>query len=100
MYEFETSCSDSYIPPACTPAYAPPLCEICQCSDHDSSSCPYYIPSEGLAGISNMIETIEKQRVELEIKMREFDCHVNQTLGLILLSLMFVCVMMVCVFLL
>jgi len=49
------------------------MCEICRCSDHNSSSCPYYIPNEGLARISNMIETINKQRVELEIKMREFD---------------------------
>ena len=40
-YEFEASCSDSYIPPPCIPAYVPPMCEICQCSDHDSSSCPY-----------------------------------------------------------
>ena len=55
--EFETSCSGSYIPPPCTPAHAPPLCEICHCSDHDSSSCPYYIPSESFARISNMIET-------------------------------------------
>jgi len=100
MYEFETSCSDSYISPPCIPAYVPPMCEIYHCTDHDSSSYPYYIPNEGLARISNMIDKIEKQRVELEIKMREFDCHVNQTLGLILLSLMFVCVMMVCVFLL
>jgi len=55
------------------------MCEICHCSDHDNSSCPYYIPSEGLARISNMIATIEKQRVELEIKMREFNlsCKTN-----------------------
>jgi len=72
-YEFETSCSESYIPSPCIPAYAPSLCEICHCSDHDSSSCPYYISNEGLARLSNMIETIDKQRVELEFKMREFN---------------------------
>ena len=99
-HEFETSCSESYIPAPCIPAYAPPLCEICHCSDHDNSSCPYYIPSEGLARISNMIATIEKQGVELEIKMRESDLSFKTTLGLVLLNLMFVCVMMVCLFLL
>ena len=72
-YEFETSCSDSYIPPPCIPAPVPPMCAICHCSDHASSSCPYYIPSDGLARISNMIETMNKQRVEFETKMREFD---------------------------
>jgi len=72
-YEFKTSCSDAYIPPPCIPAYVRPMCEICHCSDHDNSSGPYYIPNEGLARLSNVIETIDKQRVELKFKMREFD---------------------------
>ena len=45
-----------------------------------------------------MIKTMNKQRVEFEIKMREFD--MRSTLGLVLLNLMFVCVMMVRLFLL
>ena len=72
-YEFETSCSNFYIPPPCIPTHAPTLCEICHCSDHDNTSCPYYISNDGFARLSNMIETIDKQRVELEVKMREFD---------------------------
>ena len=36
-YEFETSCSDFYIPPSCIPTHAPTLCEICHCSDHENT---------------------------------------------------------------
>ena len=46
-YELETSCSDSYISPPCIPTYALPVCEICHYSDHNSTSCPYYISDEG-----------------------------------------------------
>ena len=59
--EFETSCFDSYMPPPCVSAHAPTLSDICHFSNHDSSSCPYYIPNEGLARLSHMIETIYKQ---------------------------------------
>jgi len=72
-HEFETSCSEFYIPPPCIPPHVPTLCDICSCSDHDSSSCPYYISDEGFARLSNMIETMDKQQVEFELKMREFD---------------------------
>ena len=71
-YEFETSCSDFYIPLPCIPAYVPPVCEICHCSDH-YSRCSYYSSNEGFARSSNMMETIDKQRVELDIKMMKFD---------------------------
>jgi len=72
-YEFETGCSDSYIPPPCIPAYVPPVCEICHCSDHNNIACPYYISNEDFARLSSMIETMSQQQVEFEIKMREFD---------------------------
>jgi len=65
-HEFETNCSDSYIP-----TYAPPVCEICYCSDYDSTSCPYYIFDEGFARLNSMIETMNKQQAEFENKMRE-----------------------------
>jgi len=73
MYEFETSCSDSYIPSPCIPTYAPPMCEICHCSDHGSTFCPYYISDEGFARFSSMKETMNKQQVEFANKMREYD---------------------------
>jgi len=73
MYEFEASCFVSYMPPLCIPTHAPTLCNIYHCSDHDSSSCPYYISDKGFARLTNMIETTDKQRVEFEIKMRDFD---------------------------
>ena len=60
-YEFETSHSDSYIPPPCIPTYAPPMCIICHCSDHDNTFCPYYISDDDFARISSMIETMNKQ---------------------------------------
>ena len=72
-YEFETSCFDSYIPSPCIPTCTPPMCTICHCFDHDSNSCPYYISNEGFARLSHMIQTMDKQRVEFEIKTREFD---------------------------
>jgi len=72
-YEFETSCFDSYIPSPCIPTCAPILCDICHCSDHDNTSCPYYISDDSFARLSDMIETMDKQRAELQIKMREFD---------------------------
>ena len=61
LYEFETSCSDSYIQSPCIPTYAPSMCEICHCSDHDSISCSNYIFDEGFAILSSMIETMNKQ---------------------------------------
>ena len=48
-YEFETSCFDSYIPPPCILDLAHSLCETCYCSNHDSTSCLYYISGEGFA---------------------------------------------------
>jgi len=72
-YEFETSCFVSYMPPPCIPTHAPTLCNICHCSDYDSSSCPYCISDDGCARLSSMIETMNKERVEFEIKMRVFD---------------------------
>jgi len=72
-YEFETSCFDFYIPPPYIATCVPPVCEICHCSDHYSHCCPYYISNEGFPRFSNMIEAIDKQRVEFELKMREYD---------------------------
>jgi len=72
-YEFETSCSDSYIPSPCIPTYAPPMCEICHCSDHDSTFRPYYISDEGFARLNSMIKTMNKQQAEFENKIREFN---------------------------
>ena len=40
-YEYEISCTNSYIPPPYIPDYAPPMREIRHCSDHGSNSCPY-----------------------------------------------------------
>jgi len=73
IYEFETSCSDSCTPPPCIPDYAPPVCKIYHCSNHASNSCPYYISNEGFAGLSNMIETMNKQQIEFANKLREYD---------------------------
>jgi len=67
-YEFETSCFKFYIPSPCIHTHAPTLCNICHFSDHDSCSCPYSISNEGFARLSSMIETMNKQRVEFEIK--------------------------------
>ena len=72
-HEFETSCFDSYIPSPCILTYTPPVCEICYCSDHDNTSCPYYVSNEGFARLSSMIETMNKQQAKFENKMREFD---------------------------
>jgi len=63
-YEYEISCTNSYILPSCIPDYAHPMCEICHCSDHGSNSCPYYIFDEGFARINNMIETMNEQQIE------------------------------------
>jgi len=49
------------------------MCEICYCSDHNSTSCPYYILDDGFARVSSMIETMNKQQVEFANKMREYD---------------------------
>jgi len=72
-YEFETSYSDSYMPSPCIPIYAPPVCEICHYSDLNSTSCTYYISDEGFTRLSSMIETMNRQQAEFEIKMWEFD---------------------------
>jgi len=72
-YEFETSYSYSYIPSPWIYNYASPVCEICHCYDHDNTSCPYYIFYDGFAGLSSMIEIINKQRLEFAQKMRERD---------------------------
>ena len=70
-YEFETSCSNSYIPPPFISNYTPHMCEICRCSNHDDTSCPYYISNDGFVRLNSMIETINKQQVEFANKMRE-----------------------------
>jgi len=70
-YEYEISCTNSYIPPPCIPHYAHPMCEICHCSDHASNSCPYYISDEGFARLSNMIETMNEKQIEFANKMRD-----------------------------
>ena len=57
-YEFKTSRFNSYIPFPYMPTYAPSVCGICHCSDHDNTSCPYYISDEGFAILSSMIETM------------------------------------------
>jgi len=71
-YEFETSYSDSYIPPPCIPNYASPVCEVCHCSYHDNNSCPYCISDDGFARLSSMIETMNEQQFEFANKMREY----------------------------
>jgi len=77
------------------------LCvKFVKCSDHDSSSCPYYIPSDGLARISNMIETMNTQRVELETKMREFDLSWKANFSFSSSKLDVCLCVMVCLFLL
>ena len=68
-HEFEIICSDSYIPSPCISTYAPPMCEICHCSNHDSTFCPYYISDEGFARLSGMIETMNKQQAEFANRM-------------------------------
>ena len=60
-YEFETSCSDSYISPPCIPTYAPFVCKICHCFDQDNTTGPYYISNEGFAGLSSIIDAMNKQ---------------------------------------
>jgi len=57
----------------CIPDYAPSMCTIWCCSDHDSTSCPYYISDEGFARLSNMIKAMNMQQAEFESKMREYD---------------------------
>ena len=51
-YEYEISCTNSYIPPPCIPDYAPPMCEIYYCSDHDNNSCSYYISDGALLDLA------------------------------------------------
>ena len=60
-YEFESSHSNSYIPPRCILNYAHLMCEICCCSDHDSNSCPYHISIDSFARLSSMIETMNER---------------------------------------
>jgi len=60
-YEIETNCSNSYISPPCIPNYTLLVCEICDCSDLDSNSYPYYISDDDFARLSNMIETMKEQ---------------------------------------
>jgi len=57
--------------PPCIPTHTPTSCEICHCSDHDSTSCPYYISNDGFARLNSMIETMKQ--VEFTNKMREYD---------------------------
>ena len=59
-YEYEISCTNSYIPPPCIPDYAPPVCEICHCSNHESNSCPRDISDDSFAKLSSLIETINE----------------------------------------
>ena len=62
IYKFDTSCSDSYIPPACISNYAL-LCEIFHCSYYDSTSCPYYISDDGFSRRKSMIEIMNELQV-------------------------------------
>jgi len=66
-YEFETNCSESYIPPPCISNYTHPVCEICHCSYHDSTSYPYCISDDGFARLSSIGETMNKQQVKFVI---------------------------------
>ena len=72
-YEFEISCANSNNPLPCIPDLAPSLCETCHCSDHDSTSCPYYISDEGFTRLSSMIETIDEQHIKIVNSKREYD---------------------------
>ena len=49
------------------------MCEICHCSDHDSTSCPYYISDDGFIRLSSIIEAMNKQQVEFINKIQEND---------------------------
>jgi len=71
-----------YIRPPCVPTYAPLVCIICHYSDHDSTSCPYCIYDDGLARLSSMIETMNKQQVEFANKTREYDLSYKTNLRL------------------
>ena len=53
-YEYEISCTNSYIPPPCIPDYAHPVSEIFHCFDHGSNSYPCYISDEGFVRLSNI----------------------------------------------
>jgi len=72
-YEFEISCANSYNPRPCIPNLAPSLCETCHCSDHDSTSYPYYISDEVFSRLSSMIEIINEQHIEIVNRMREYN---------------------------
>jgi len=72
-YEFEISCANSYNPLPCIPDLAPSLCEACHCSDHDSTSCPYYISDEAFSRLSSVIEIINEQHIEIVNRIREYD---------------------------
>ena len=72
-YKFEMSCANSYNPLPCIPDLAPSLCETCHCSDHDSTSCPYFISNEAFSRLSSMIETINEQHIEIVNRMWEYD---------------------------
>jgi len=72
-YDFETSCVNSCNPLPCIPDLAPSFCETCHCSDHASTSCPYYISDEGFTRLSSMLETIDEQHIRIFNSLREYD---------------------------
>jgi len=74
------------------------MCKICSYSNHDSSSRPYYISNDGFSRLISITETMTEQQVEFVSKMQEYD--MSLTLGLVILTFMFICVMMVCLSLL
>jgi len=68
-YDFDISCANSYNPPPCILDLAPSWCETYHCSDHDSTSCSYYISDEGFNRLSSMIETIDEQHIKKPIQI-------------------------------
>jgi len=72
-YEFETSCFESHIPSPCISNLAPSLCATCYCSDHNSTSCSYYISDKDFTRLSSMIETIDEQHIHIINSMQEYD---------------------------
>jgi len=100
IYKFETSCTNSFSSSPYIPKYALLVCEICNCSGHDSNSCPCDIFADGFARLSNTIEIMNEQQVKLTNFMREHDHRVRLTLGFVPMNLMSTCVMIVSIFLL
>jgi len=43
------------------------------CSDHNCTSCPYYISDDGFARLNSRIETMNKQQANFANKIREYD---------------------------